>query len=47
MISSPRSMPPGIASARTSSPPGEYVSIRDHENDETHTFKVASVEAAR
>jgi hypothetical protein len=27
--------------------PGEYVSIRDHDNDETHTFKVASVESAR
>jgi hypothetical protein len=23
--------------------PGEYVSIRDHDNAETHTFKVASV----
>jgi hypothetical protein len=27
--------------------PGEYVSIRDHDNDEIHTFKVASVESAR
>jgi hypothetical protein len=27
--------------------PGEYVSIHDHDNDETHTFKVASVESAR
>jgi hypothetical protein len=26
--------------------PGEYVSIRDHDNDETHTFRVASVERA-
>ncbi|HLH96394.1 MAG TPA: hypothetical protein VKW08_14865 [Xanthobacteraceae bacterium] len=26
--------------------PGEYVSIRDHDNDETHTFRVASVESA-
>ena len=26
--------------------PGEYVSIRDHDNDETHTFKVASVQPA-
>jgi hypothetical protein len=24
--------------------PGEYVSIRDHDNDELHTFRVASVE---
>ena len=27
--------------------PGEYVSIRDHENDEMHTFRVASVESVR
>jgi hypothetical protein len=26
--------------------PGEYVSIRDHGKDETHTFKVVSVERA-
>jgi hypothetical protein len=26
--------------------PGEYVSIRDHDNDETHTFRVVSVSAA-
>jgi hypothetical protein len=26
--------------------PGEYVSIRDHDNDEMHTFRVASVETA-
>jgi hypothetical protein len=27
--------------------PGEYVSIRDHDDDEIHTFKVASVETAQ
>ena len=27
--------------------PGEYVSIRDHDNDATHTFRVASVVPAR
>jgi hypothetical protein len=26
--------------------PGEYVSIRDHDNDEIHTFRVAAVESA-
>jgi hypothetical protein len=26
--------------------PGEYVSIRDHDNEETHTFKVVSVQPA-
>jgi hypothetical protein len=26
--------------------PGEYVSIKDHDNDEFHTFRVASVKAA-
>ena len=26
--------------------PGEYVSILDHDNGETHTFRVASVESA-
>lgn len=26
--------------------PGEYVSIRDHENEEMHTFRVAAVEPA-
>jgi hypothetical protein len=26
--------------------PGEYVSIRDHDDDELHTFRVASVESA-
>ena len=26
--------------------PGEYVSIKDHDNDEIHTFRVASVESA-
>ena len=26
--------------------PGEYVSIRDHDNDQVHTFKVVSVEPA-
>lgn len=27
--------------------PGEYVSIRDHDDDEIHTFKVAFVELAK
>jgi hypothetical protein len=27
--------------------PGEYVSIRDHDNDEIHTFKVAAVESVQ
>jgi len=26
--------------------PGEYVSIRDHDDDEIHTFRVVSVESA-
>ena len=37
---------PGYRFASHVFAPGEYVSIRDHDNAETHTFKVMSVEPA-